>query len=59
MSKITILPKADQNWVIQKISDTATNIQLKMNQIRMSWPKVSTVIYPKQSLRINTGWKTQ
>lgn len=25
----------------------------------MSWPKLTTTIYPKQSLRVNTGWSTQ
>ncbi|MFY7791456.1 MAG: hypothetical protein ACOVQP_01925 [Candidatus Fonsibacter ubiquis] len=43
---------------MHKLSQTASNVQVKLNQIRFSWPKISTVIYPKQTLRINTGWQT-
>ena len=27
-----------------------------MNQLQMTWPKITTVIYPGQTLRVNTGW---
>jgi hypothetical protein len=30
-----------------------------MNKIKMSWPKISTVIHPYQTLRINTGWRME
>ncbi len=55
-SQIICLNVGDQNWAIKKISSTAANVQATMNRVKMSWPKLSTTIYPKQAIRVNTGW---
>ena len=49
--------RAAQSWVVHKSDPSGSNVQIQQNQVKMTWPKVSSTIYPGQTLRVNTGWK--
>ena len=43
-------------WTMTKKNDTASNIGVSGYKIQIGFPKISQIIYPTQSVRLNTGW---
>ena len=51
--------KNDPPPVLKQLNTKSSNLNVSSGRFRMSWPKVTQTIYPKQSIRVNTGWSTQ
>lgn len=49
--------KDGSQWSFTKLHNQASNASLQGHQVSFGFPKVSQVIYPNQTARLNSGWR--
>lgn len=51
--------KDGQSWQFSKIGDYASKAHIIGHQVSFGFPKVTQVIYPGQTVRLNSGWQLE
>jgi len=47
---------SSDQWVMRQLNETAAPIRVAGNRVHLGFPKISTKLYPRQTMRVNTGW---